>query len=677
MIVAGGDRIESKKQDNKELKEDKKELIEANAKIKDILSGMSKLQIDPSKYAPFLLQEKDEWGQTSEIKNLANTPFGDSFKNENYAKLSYLAVANESDTFLDESNNTVTVGEYKANFEKKYGSSVDQIKGNIDKILYDAGYTLSNQNEKKVNATETSNATPSKEPNGFINSRTRLTQSRSKGSKFDDYLEEKIGEVLSVDWVKKDGSELADIGLPWREELAEGKEPTKADWEVRKNNEVIKNMSKDKIYAVIENVVVPEEKREKTATELSNYINKTYNNVTWKNPPKIDVEKEARLNHLFRKSFLVYTRMIMKNQIAEQYMSKVSDLISAEWEKLLIKKGNDGIEYDEKGWMRIKYHTAQAPNLEGEIYIDPNWYITMSDLMWLEDQNRQNEMKNTPRRLQGRLIPVNEMVQKMKDDRPTFSTQWHDRVLASDPKVYKDGDYTRALKSRVKDILSYHDNETLSEDLLHASMNHSLEVTKLFDTFGKFHTKFTWDGQQDDFAKYAKKSITDQSGNVIPYKTEYKSLFVIRNSIRSEMAGDINRFDVNVNRLFDTYTNAPKEKNPFLGEYANEKMRKLLESFVTNDRWTPRFSFAHFEKCVTAISKEKPANIDEWLMEDVKGRLEVFLPWWSDKFKELTKKGSEKEAEGVEAMFKLIPPAPWGGARLKYIGTQSLQPAIA
>ena len=67
VIVAGGDRIESKKQDNKELEEDNKELEEdnkelkeENAKIKEILSDMSKLQIDYRKYAPFLLKEKGE-----------------------------------------------------------------------------------------------------------------------------------------------------------------------------------------------------------------------------------------------------------------------------------------------------------------------------------------------------------------------------------------------------------------------------------------------------------------------------------------------------------------------------------------------------------------------------------------------------------------------------------------
>ena len=37
VIVAGGDRIESKKQDNKELKEDKKELIEENKQLKQQL----------------------------------------------------------------------------------------------------------------------------------------------------------------------------------------------------------------------------------------------------------------------------------------------------------------------------------------------------------------------------------------------------------------------------------------------------------------------------------------------------------------------------------------------------------------------------------------------------------------------------------------------------------------
>ena len=91
--------------------------------------------------------------------------------------------------------------------------------------MYDDGYRLTYQKETTENATQNAKeSTTPKEPNGFSNSISRLRgELRSKSSEFDGYLEEKIGEVLSVDWVKKDGSELADIGLPWREELGKEK----------------------------------------------------------------------------------------------------------------------------------------------------------------------------------------------------------------------------------------------------------------------------------------------------------------------------------------------------------------------------------------------------------------------------------------------------------------------
>lgn len=88
-------------------------------------------------------------------------------------------------------------------------------------------------------------------------------------------------------------------------------------------------MSKDKIFAVIEGIVDSEADREIYAEELNKYINDTYINATREKHPPINPHKEMQLNMLFRKSFLVYMRMIMKNQIAEQYLGKVSDMISA------------------------------------------------------------------------------------------------------------------------------------------------------------------------------------------------------------------------------------------------------------------------------------------------------------------------------------------------------------
>lgn len=156
---------------------------------------------------------------------------------------------------------------------------------------------------------------------------------------------------------------------------------------------------------------------------------------------------------------------------------------------------------------------------------------------------------------------MNEMINKLKDDKPTFSQQWHDRVLASDPKVYRDGDYSRALKSRVHNILSYNPDEELSENMASSSMRHTLESTKLFDSFAKFQETFpTNPPKTDTFMKYYQGSV-----NTIPNTPEYKSLFVMRNMMRSEGGNTINRFDSNVNKLIQTYAgNTSKETNPFL-----------------------------------------------------------------------------------------------------------------
>ncbi len=641
------------------------------------------MQIEYGKYAQFLLNEEEKDDKPAAAEKLKGTPLGDVLTNETYAKLRYLSVALDGEKIKDEQWNEITVGEYRDSYKKEYGQELKQTLDDVEKIM--------NDKESKLGPNITKEPVVKWNPNGFDNSLSKLRgEFRSGNSKFDGYLDRKIEEVLSRERLTQDKGELEDIGLPWgselRSEIAEmrnGKweKPTDADnakWEIRKNNEVIQNMSRAKIFAVIEWIVDSEADRNTYADALSNYINETYIKWTKENHPPINPQKEMQLNMLFRKSFLVYTRMIMKKEIAEEYLGKVSDMISAGWDKLLIKDDKDAIEYDEFGWMRVKYHTAQCakyhttqtPWLEWEINIDPNGKISITDMMGLDNQNGQNELKKTPRVLTGRLIPVNEMVHKLKDDKPTFSQQWHDRVLASDPNVYKDGDYSRALKSRVHNILSYNPNEELSENMASSSMRHTLESTKLFDTFAKFQETFpTNPPKTDTFMKYYQGSI-----NTIPNTPEYKSLFVMRNMMKTASGNEINRFESSVNKLMQTYTgNTLKETNPFLWEYANEKMRKMFESFVTNDRWLPRFSIEHFERFVTAIAKDKPANIDEWLMADEKWRLEIFLPWWSEKFRELTKKISEKEAKQMESLIDLeIPSGPW-----LRIEAAKFQPAIA
>ena len=95
VIVEADSRIESKKQ----VIVEKDKTIE---QLKQQLSSISKLTIEESKYAPFLLKEKGEGEATGEDEKLKGTPLGDVLTNETYAKLTYLSVALDGDKIKDE-----------------------------------------------------------------------------------------------------------------------------------------------------------------------------------------------------------------------------------------------------------------------------------------------------------------------------------------------------------------------------------------------------------------------------------------------------------------------------------------------------------------------------------------------------------------------------------------------
>ena len=72
------------------------EIVEKDKTIEQLkqqLSSISKLTIEESKYAPFLLKEKGEGEATGEDEKLNGTLLGGALTNETYAKLTYLSVA--------------------------------------------------------------------------------------------------------------------------------------------------------------------------------------------------------------------------------------------------------------------------------------------------------------------------------------------------------------------------------------------------------------------------------------------------------------------------------------------------------------------------------------------------------------------------------------------------------
>ena len=70
--------------------------------LKQQLSSISKLTIEESKYAPFLLKEKGEGEATGEDEKLNGTLLGGALTNETYAKLTYLSVALDDEKIKDE-----------------------------------------------------------------------------------------------------------------------------------------------------------------------------------------------------------------------------------------------------------------------------------------------------------------------------------------------------------------------------------------------------------------------------------------------------------------------------------------------------------------------------------------------------------------------------------------------
>ena len=214
VIVEADSRIEGKKQ----------EIVEQDKTIEQLkqqLSSISKLTIEESKYAPFLLKEKGEGEATGEDEKLNDTLLGGALTNETYAKLKYLTLAKSTDAFLDESGKEITVGDYRDDFEKKYGSSLQKTLDDIDSLMYNASL---DKNGKSIDKNESSTmSTESGEkgnPNGFNNSLSKLRgEFRSGNSKFDGYLDRKIGDVLSRERLTQDKGELENIGLSWGSEL--------------------------------------------------------------------------------------------------------------------------------------------------------------------------------------------------------------------------------------------------------------------------------------------------------------------------------------------------------------------------------------------------------------------------------------------------------------------------
>ena len=70
--------------------------------LKQQLSSISKLTIEESKYAPFLLKEKGEGEATGEDEKLNGTLLGGALTNETYAKPTYLSVALDDEKIKDE-----------------------------------------------------------------------------------------------------------------------------------------------------------------------------------------------------------------------------------------------------------------------------------------------------------------------------------------------------------------------------------------------------------------------------------------------------------------------------------------------------------------------------------------------------------------------------------------------
>ena len=127
------------------------EKIKTIEQLKQQLSSISKLTIEESKYAPFLLKEKGEGEATGEDEKLNGTLLGGALTNETYAKPTYLSVALDDEKIKDEQWNEITVGEYRDSYKKEYGQELKQTLADVEQIMRD------NDKEEDSTKKETTN----------------------------------------------------------------------------------------------------------------------------------------------------------------------------------------------------------------------------------------------------------------------------------------------------------------------------------------------------------------------------------------------------------------------------------------------------------------------------------------------------------------------------------------
>ena len=231
---------EATKNEEKKIDLEKAEIERKYEELKQALSSVSKMQIEYGKYAPFLLKGKGEGEATGEDEKLKGTPLGDVLTNETYAKLTYLSVALDGDKIKDEQWNEITVGEYRDSYKNKYGQELKQTLADVEKIM--------NDNNKEEDSTKKETTNWDKEVKSewwteFKNTRWRFREFRAESTVFNGYLDKKIEEVLSLSQLENNSTELAEIGLPWWEDLeSEANLFKRILWKKNNNKNAIKRV---------------------------------------------------------------------------------------------------------------------------------------------------------------------------------------------------------------------------------------------------------------------------------------------------------------------------------------------------------------------------------------------------------------------------------------------------
>ncbi len=315
------------------------------------------------------------------------------------------------------------------------------------------------------------------------------------------------------------------------------------------------------------------------------------------------------LDTIIKRRFLQETQQNVKREIAQQYLGQVADTIKAGWSNILMDNDAKAVTYDENGTMNIWYHTQEG--IKGVMTVDTQWQMTITDNMasqWSNGEKNSNLIQKTQRTLSGKLLPLSEMMRQVSTQKQLFVDAWNKHTSQSS---YETWFYNQSLKEKAKNFVTPTEEQDRSKHVLHASLNHTLHTTRVFDSLVKFVAPYqTWEQSlaMDYFG--GKNFFLDKTQH-----PEYLSLFAMRDMCAQASTQDMQNFEWTLQKLQATYTGVGKEQNPFYNALGKQQIRQFFDYFRTNDTTNGGFDTAACSKLVDQIALDKPKDIQTWITE--------------------------------------------------------------